>query len=431
MPWRNHRPSRTIPSRSSAAARPASSISWYLAQARHRSCGAGEGARRTRLARRALGHVLPGDAELAVPACRASPIAAPDPHGLHAARTRSSTTSTRFVASFDPPLREGVAVQRRRAATRSAASCSTTTDGRCTADQVVVAAGGYHMPIVPRCAERLPGDIAAAPFLGTIATRQRFPTARCWWWAPGHPAARSRKTCTSPAARCICASAMRRAVARLYRGKDVVEWLAHMGYYDMPVHEHPLREGVRDKTNHYVTGRDGGRDIDLRKLALEGMQLYGRLLDVVGDRPAVRRRPCAVPRPGRPGLQRASRPASTSFIAKQRHRGAAGAPLSAGLGAGRGAAPRSTMARPASPRSSGASDSARLPLDRFAGVQRARPPDARARRHRRCRACTSSACPGSTPGARAGSPAWRGTRSIWPSTSRPGSDWRRQSGRPR
>ena len=37
-----------------------------------------------------------------------------------------------------------------------------------------------------------------------------------------------------------------------------------MGYYDMPVDEHPLREGVRDNTNHYVTGRDGGRDIDLR-----------------------------------------------------------------------------------------------------------------------------------------------------------------------
>ena len=72
-------------------------------------------------------------------------------------------------------------------------------------------------------------------------------------------------------------------VSRRYRGKDVVEWLHLMGYYDLPVHEHPLREGVRDKTNHYVTGRDGGRDIDLRQRAREGMELYGRLLDVKGD----------------------------------------------------------------------------------------------------------------------------------------------------
>jgi putative flavoprotein involved in K+ transport len=37
---------------------------------------------------------------------------------------------------------------------------------------------------------------------------------------------------------------------------------------------------VRKKANHYVTGRDGGRDIDLRRFAAEGMRLYGRLVDV-------------------------------------------------------------------------------------------------------------------------------------------------------
>ena len=70
--------------------------------------------------------------------------------------------------------------------------------------------------------------------------------------------------------------------ARRYRGKDVVAWLDEMGYYDKPIHEHPLKERFRAKANHYVTGRDGGRDIDLRKLATEGMQLYGRLKDING-----------------------------------------------------------------------------------------------------------------------------------------------------
>ena len=36
-------------------------------------------------------------------------------------------------------------------------------------------------------------------------------------------------------------------MARRYRGKDVVEWLDAMGYYRLPVHEHPLQERVRDK----------------------------------------------------------------------------------------------------------------------------------------------------------------------------------------
>jgi putative flavoprotein involved in K+ transport len=41
---------------------------------------------------------------------------------------------------------------------------------------------------------------------------------------------------------------------------------------------------VREKTNHYVTGRDGGRDLDLRRFALEGMRLYGVLADIDGSR---------------------------------------------------------------------------------------------------------------------------------------------------
>jgi putative flavoprotein involved in K+ transport len=54
-------------------------------------------------------------------------------------------------------------------------------------------------------------------------------------------------------------------------------WLAEMGLYDTPVQQYPGGLAAREKTNHYVTGRDGGRDIDLRELAAEGMRLYGVL----------------------------------------------------------------------------------------------------------------------------------------------------------
>jgi putative flavoprotein involved in K+ transport len=47
-----------------------------------------------------------------------------------------------------------------------------------------------------------------------------------------------------------------------------------MKYYDLPVDQHPLGTGVREKTNHYVTGRDG--DAISTAFALEGMQLYGK-----------------------------------------------------------------------------------------------------------------------------------------------------------
>ena len=78
-------PSRAIRWPLSAAARPACRSAGISSEQRHRSCGVGEAARRPCLAGRALGHVLPGDAELAMPAAGLS-LSRPGPARLHAAR---------------------------------------------------------------------------------------------------------------------------------------------------------------------------------------------------------------------------------------------------------------------------------------------------------------------------------------------------------
>jgi len=208
------------------------------------------------------------------------PYRGADPHGFML-RDEIVAYIDAFIASFDPPLLEGVKVQSLRHDEARGFRIDAG-DGTYLADQVVIASGGYQVPVIPRCAERLPPDIVQTP-----SSLYRSPDALppgavlvvgsgqsgCQIAEDLHLAGRQVFLCVGDAPR----------VARRYRGKDVVEWLHLMGYYDLPVHQHPLREGVRDKTNHYVTGRDGGRDIDLRQRALEGMELYGRLLDVAGD----------------------------------------------------------------------------------------------------------------------------------------------------
>jgi len=52
----------------------------------------------------------------------------------------------------------------------------------------------------------------------------------------------------------------------------------------MPIEAHADPTAVRSKTNHYLTGRDGGREIDLRRRALEGMELHGRLQELGRER---------------------------------------------------------------------------------------------------------------------------------------------------
>jgi putative flavoprotein involved in K+ transport len=209
------------------------------------------------------------------------PYKGADPHGFML-RDEIVAYIDAFIASFNPPLREGVTVHGLRSDAQHGFALDAT-DGLHIADQVVIAAGGYQIPVIPRCAERLGGDIVqinAAAYRNPDQLPQGVVLvvgsgqSGCQIAEDLHLAGRKVYLCVGDAPR----------VARRYRGKDVVEWLHLMGYYDLPVHEHPLREGVRDKTNHYVTGRDGGREIDLRRHALAGMELYGRLLDVNGDR---------------------------------------------------------------------------------------------------------------------------------------------------
>jgi putative flavoprotein involved in K+ transport len=180
-----------------------------------------------------------------------------------------------YVASFDPPVAEGVTVTALEP-DRGGGFTLDTTDGELTAGQVVIATGGYHVPKIPRFAERIAPSveqISSAQYLNAdilpegdvlvVGTGQ----SGCQIAEDLHLAGRTVHLCVGGATR----------TARFYRGRDVVAWLHDLGYYDLPVHEHKLGESVREKANQYVTGRDGGRDIDLRQFAREGMRLYGHL----------------------------------------------------------------------------------------------------------------------------------------------------------
>lgn len=186
-----------------------------------------------------------------------------------------------YAQSFNPNIQEGVCVEKISRGGDCAVFEIVTSAGQYTADQVVVATGGYHTPKVPRMSEALPSGLlqlhsseykrpADLPegAVMVVGTGQ----SGCQIAEDLHLAGRQVHLCVGGAPRS----------PREYRGKDVVEWLDQLGYYDITVDEHPQKEAVRKKTNHYVTGRGGGREIDLRQFATEGMQLYGKLKSADG-----------------------------------------------------------------------------------------------------------------------------------------------------
>ncbi|HSI48833.1 MAG TPA: MSMEG_0569 family flavin-dependent oxidoreductase [Ideonella sp.] len=208
------------------------------------------------------------------------PYDGPDPHGFMN-KSEIAAYLDGFRAKLQPPLREGVSVESVKPLPDGRFLVKSS-DGECTADQVVVASGGYHQPIVPRLAERLPASVTQL-HSADYRNPAQLPPGKVLVVGAGQSGAQIAEDLHLAGREVVLAVGDAPRCARFYRGRDVVDWLADMGYYDMPVTAHPLREGVRDNTNHYVTGRDGGRDIDLRRFALEGMQLYGSLQALDGD----------------------------------------------------------------------------------------------------------------------------------------------------
>jgi putative flavoprotein involved in K+ transport len=182
-----------------------------------------------------------------------------------------------YAASFDPPVQEGVAVDTVERGTDGNGYVVTTSTGTFTADQVVIAVGTYHQPNIPPIADGLPDEITQL-HSSEYQNPESLPEGEVMVVGSGQSGTQIAEDLHWEGRQVhLCVGNAPRAPRR-YRGRDVVAWLDDMGYYDQPIYEHPDGLAVRHKTNHYLSGRgEKGHTIDLRKLHLEGMELYGRL----------------------------------------------------------------------------------------------------------------------------------------------------------
>ena len=149
------------------------------------------------------------------------------------------------------------------------------------ADQVVIATGGYHHPVIPAWSERLPTGVEQV-HSSEYRNAGQLPEGAVLVVGSGQSGTQIAEDLMLEGRDVHLALGGAPRVARFYRGRDCVAWLHDMGVYDRPVQEQAGGLAKRESTNHYVTGRDGGRDIDLRAFARDGMRLHGRVLDARG-----------------------------------------------------------------------------------------------------------------------------------------------------
>lgn len=209
------------------------------------------------------------------------PYSGDDPHGFML-KDEIVDYLEAFAESFDPPIIEETAVTR-----IAPLECSyqvETSKGVWLADQVVIATGGYDAPIVPPYAERL------NPAIEQLHSRDyrrpsQLPEGATLVVGTGQSGVQIMEDLVRAGRKVHLAVGPAPRSPRLYRGRDATDWLHDMGHYAITIANHPDPIKALTQTNHYMSGRDGGKEIDLRRFVVEdGISLYGSLAEMDKNR---------------------------------------------------------------------------------------------------------------------------------------------------
>lgn len=185
----------------------------------------------------------------------------------------------RYAASFNPPFKGNVEVYKVFRKTKHGDFHIETSIGNYTAQKVIIATGAYHVPNILPMSKGF-GEEISQIHSEKYKNPEQLVEGATLVIGSGQSGAQIAEDIHIAGKKVFLSVGSAPRAPRTYRGKDTVEWLEDMGYYDQPIESHPDPDEARHKTNHYLTGRDGGRDIDLRKLASEGVTLKGQLTNV-------------------------------------------------------------------------------------------------------------------------------------------------------
>lgn len=179
----------------------------------------------------------------------------------------------------DPPMESPVAV--RGARPLDSGWRLSTSDGEWDAEQLIVAGGSFQTPAVPDVASSISGDVHQVTS-DTYRNPRELPDGAVLVVGSGqsgcqiaddlHQAGRDVWLSVGGATR----------VPRRYRGRDLFAWVLDIGLLEGPMSEHPQGPEARYAANPQASGRDGGKDINLREFGRDGIHLVGRFVDASG-----------------------------------------------------------------------------------------------------------------------------------------------------
>ena len=187
----------------------------------------------------------------------------------------------RYVDRFELPVRYGAHVASVEKNGAGDAYVVRTPDDAIETRNVVMATGLYQTPKLPPFSAGLPARVTQLHSGGYRDPQSLPPGAILVVGSAQSGCQIAEELYLSGRTVYLCVGGAGR-IPRRYRGKDIVEWMRLLGAFDMTVGQLPSPK-AKFAANAHLSGRAGGRTLNLHQFARDGVVLLGHLRGVDGD----------------------------------------------------------------------------------------------------------------------------------------------------
>ena len=156
-----------------------------------------------------------------------------------------------------------------------------TDSGAHTAQSVVVAGGSFQTASLPKGAESISSHVAQI-HSSEYRNPSQLPTGAVLVVGSAQSGCQIVDDLRSEGREVWLSVSSAVRIPRRYRGRDVFAWLRETGFLELPMSQHPEGPEARYSANPHVSGRDGGKELNLREFGQSGVRLVGRFAGADG-----------------------------------------------------------------------------------------------------------------------------------------------------
>ncbi|MEX0686365.1 MAG: NAD(P)/FAD-dependent oxidoreductase [Balneolales bacterium] len=183
-----------------------------------------------------------------------------------------------FAQIFEPPLRLGLTATSVKPNPPEESFFVETTDGSYHCQNVVIATGTFQQPYIPACSSGLPSEIIQL-HSDQYRNPSQLPDGSILVVGSGQSGAQIADELHEAGKKIYLSVSGAVRIPRRYRGRDIMEWLKLAGIFERTI-EQLESPSERFNPNPHISGKNGGKTINIRRFGRDGMMLTGKVKNI-------------------------------------------------------------------------------------------------------------------------------------------------------